>query len=166
MYRNFALGIPSLDHTQTPIHSLLEFRGYFFVFKSLAYVTVSNIKSPNFRHLLTFTCSFYFWRLQSANVGFSIASTREPSKWSIDQLYCPYLIISEVRHALRFVCPWIPHNWITNVVNSKISTQYKWGEKLISFTLSSVIQKLDNTGYNDIVLLIVSVASLVAGVGL
>ena len=33
-----------------------------------------NIKFPNFRHLLTFTCSFYFWRLQSANVRFSLAS--------------------------------------------------------------------------------------------
>ena len=46
----------------------------FSVLKNFASATVFNIKFPNFRHLLTFTCSFHFWRLQSVNVRFSIVS--------------------------------------------------------------------------------------------
>ena len=59
MYRNFSLDPPSLDPMQTPIHFVLEFRGVF------------NIKSSNFWHLLTSSCSFHFTCLQSANVRLS-----------------------------------------------------------------------------------------------
>ena len=45
----------------------------FFVFKNLTSVTVFNLKSPNFRHLLILTCSFHFWHLQSDNIRLSIA---------------------------------------------------------------------------------------------
>ena len=53
-----AYDAPSLDPMQTPIHSVLEFRGIFF--KNLTNITVFNIKSSNVRHLLTYTCSFHF----------------------------------------------------------------------------------------------------------
>ena len=41
----------------------LSFRinlGVFFVFENLTSVTVFDIKSPNLRHQLTFTCTFHF----------------------------------------------------------------------------------------------------------
>ena len=46
----------------------------FSVFKNFPSSTIFIIKSPNFQHLQTLTCSLHFWHLQSANVGFLIAS--------------------------------------------------------------------------------------------
>ena len=56
---------PMLVYCKIPIHSLLKFQ----ILETLAMPVFSN-KSPEFRYLLTFTCSFHAWKLQCAKVGF------------------------------------------------------------------------------------------------
>ena len=57
-----------------PMQNSDTFSVKFSVYKNFTSATVFNIKTTNFRPLLTFTYSFHFGRLQSANVRFLIAS--------------------------------------------------------------------------------------------
>ena len=64
---------PQLDTMQMLTHSLLKFWSI-YSFQYLTAVTVFNIKPLNFQNILSLTCSFHFWHLQSANIRFSINS--------------------------------------------------------------------------------------------
>ena len=73
------------------------------VFENFTCATVFNIKSPNFRHLLTFTCSLHFWNIQSANFRFSINSRSVYCrKWHLGDTVYRILTVP------RGVCPHDP----------------------------------------------------------
>ena len=64
---------PQLDTMQMLTQALLKFWSI-YSFQDLTAVTVFNIKPLNFQNILSLTCSFHFWHLQSANIRFSINS--------------------------------------------------------------------------------------------
>ena len=82
-------------HGKIPVHSLLNFQ----FLKTLPLPWLSNYKSPNFRHLLTFTCSLHFWNLQRANIRFSIYSR---SMKRVDYSAMLFRILSPLTDSVKF----------------------------------------------------------------